>query len=182
MLDFQFSVIQLNRLHWRDFLNRPNPVAAALMSKMQIAPEDRPRVKLECLRLLATLQLDPARMQLISGFIDTYLRLNKQEQERFEEVLSTIEAAQREPVMQIVTSWMEQGLEQGLNLGLVQGRQEEARSLVLRQLTRRFGDLDMALQQQIQELSLLQLETLGLDLLDFTDLNALHSWLAIPRV
>ena len=34
------------------------------------------RVKLECLRLLATLRLDPARMQLISGFVDTYLRLS----------------------------------------------------------------------------------------------------------
>ncbi len=181
VLDFQFSVIQLNHLSWRDFLNRPNPVAAALMSKMQIAPEDRPRVKLECLRLLATLQLDPARMHLISGFIDTYLRLNKQEQQHFEEALSTIKAVEREPIMQIVTSWMEQGIEQGLSRGLAQGRQEEARSFVLQLLTRRFGALDEALQQHIQELSVSQLETLGLDLLDFTDLNALHSWLATNR-
>jgi hypothetical protein len=41
-----------------------------------MAIEDRPRVKLECLRLLATLRLNPARMRLISGFVDTYLRLN----------------------------------------------------------------------------------------------------------
>lgn len=37
------------------------------MAKMNIAPSDRPRVKSECLRLLATLRLAPARMQLISG-------------------------------------------------------------------------------------------------------------------
>src|SRR5207244_3820635 len=46
---------------------------SALMAKMRIAPEDRPYVKLQCLRLLATCKLDPARMRLISGFIDTYL-------------------------------------------------------------------------------------------------------------
>ncbi|MFW6360042.1 MAG: Rpn family recombination-promoting nuclease/putative transposase, partial [Chroococcales cyanobacterium] len=74
ILEFNFVSIQLNRLNWRTFLRQPNPVAAALMAKMQIAPEDRPRVKLECLRMLATLQLDPARTQLISGFVDTYLR------------------------------------------------------------------------------------------------------------
>lgn len=72
VLEFNYAVIQLNQLNWRDFLRQQNPVASALMAKMNIAPEDRPRVKFECLRLLATLRLDPARMQLISGFIDTY--------------------------------------------------------------------------------------------------------------
>jgi hypothetical protein len=34
VLEFNFAAIQLNRLDWRDYLDRPNPVAAALMSKM----------------------------------------------------------------------------------------------------------------------------------------------------
>ena len=46
------------------------------MAKMKIAPKDRPKVRLECLRLLATLKLDPARSQLIGGFIAAYLKLN----------------------------------------------------------------------------------------------------------
>jgi Putative transposase, YhgA-like len=76
VMEFNFKAIQLNRLNWRDFLNQQNPVAAALISKMRIDEADRPQVKVECLRLLATLRLDPARTQLISGFVDTYLRLN----------------------------------------------------------------------------------------------------------
>jgi hypothetical protein len=40
-------------------------------------------VKFECLRLLATLRLDPGRMKLISGFIDTYLRLSAEEEQLF---------------------------------------------------------------------------------------------------
>jgi predicted transposase YdaD len=73
VLEFNFTAIQLNRLNWRDFLNQQNPVAAALMAKMRIAPDERPRVKAECLRLLATLQLNPAKTRLVSGFVDTYL-------------------------------------------------------------------------------------------------------------
>ncbi|MDZ8263546.1 hypothetical protein [Nostoc sp. ChiQUE01b] len=37
VLEFQFAAIQLNRLSWRDFLAQHNPVAAALMAKMNIA-------------------------------------------------------------------------------------------------------------------------------------------------
>ena len=45
VLEFNYQVIQLNRLNWRDFLDKPNPVASALMAKMDIAPKDRPKVK-----------------------------------------------------------------------------------------------------------------------------------------
>ena len=76
VLSFNYDVIQLNQLNWRDFVQQANPVASALMAKMNIADSDRPKVKLECLRLLATLRLNPAKMQLISGFIDSYLQLN----------------------------------------------------------------------------------------------------------
>lgn len=54
VLKFEYSVIQLNKLNWRDFLRYDNPLACALMAKMQVAPKDRVQVKLECLRLLAT--------------------------------------------------------------------------------------------------------------------------------
>lgn len=37
MLSFRFRTIQLNRLNWRDFVANPNPVAAALMSKMNFS-------------------------------------------------------------------------------------------------------------------------------------------------
>src|SRR5256885_12587497 len=76
---FRFRSIQLNRLDWRQYLRTPNPVASALMTKMRIAPQDRPRVKLECLRMLATLKLDPQRSTLIGTFMDSYLKLTAAE-------------------------------------------------------------------------------------------------------
>ncbi|MBD2527937.1 MULTISPECIES: Rpn family recombination-promoting nuclease/putative transposase [unclassified Nostoc] len=109
VLEFQFAAIQLNRLSWRDFLTQPNPVAAALMSKMNISKLERPQVKAECLRLLATLKLDPARMQLISGFVDTYLRLDDTEKQVFQAAISTMGLDEQEEIMEIVTSWQQEG-------------------------------------------------------------------------
>ncbi|MBE8992123.1 Rpn family recombination-promoting nuclease/putative transposase [Nostoc sp. LEGE 12450] len=109
VLEFQFVAIQLNRLSWRDFLTQPNPVAAALMSKMNISKQERPQVKAECLRLLATLKLDPARMQLISGFVDTYLRLDDTEKQVFQAAISTMGLNEQEEIMEIVTSWQQEG-------------------------------------------------------------------------
>jgi predicted transposase/invertase (TIGR01784 family) len=111
VLDFNFMAIQLNRLDWRDFLDRPNPVAAALMSKMRIAKNDRPKVKAECLRLLVTLRLDPAKTRLISKFVDAYLRLDVNEEQMFQAEIDTMGLAQKEKIMQVTTSWEEKGLE-----------------------------------------------------------------------
>ena len=177
VLDFRYEVIQLNRLNWRDFLQQPNPVASALMARMKIAPKDRLRVKVECLRLLATLRLNPAKMQLISGFIDTYLRLNAEEQGVFQTELAKLEPETKEVVMQIVTSWMEEGIQQGLQQGLQQGQQEGELKMVLRQLDRRFGVLPVDRRAQIQALSRRQIEDLADALLDFATIADLDSWL-----
>lgn len=169
VLEFNYAVIQLNQLNWRDFLQHENPVASALMAKMNIVPEDRPRVKSECLRLLATLRLDPARMQLISGFVDTYLRLNAEEEEIFQADIASFELFEQEVAMEIVTSWMEKGLQRG--------RKEGELTLIMRLLNRRIGALEPELQERIRGLSLAQLEDLAEALLDFSDQDDLVVWL-----
>ena len=169
ILQFNYDVIQLNQLNWRDFLRQQNPVATALMAKMNIAPAERRQVKFECLRLLATLKLDPARMRLISGFIDTYLRLSPQEQKLLQDEIATIEPREKEEVMEIVTSWMEEGIEQG--------KEQATLSLVIRQLPRRVGTLTPELEARVQQLSLTQLEDLSVALLDFSSVEDLTVWL-----
>ena len=110
VLEFNFTAIQLNRLNWRDFIDRPNPVAAALMSKMSIEKKDRPKVKAECLRLLVTLKLNPAKSRLISQFVDTYLRLDVKETKTFQAEIDKLEPQQKEAIMQATTSWEEMGM------------------------------------------------------------------------
>ena len=117
---------------------------------MAIAPEDRPKVKAECLRLLVSLKLNPAKMQLISGFVDTYLLLNPEEELQFNQELSTFIESTQEEVMQLTTSWMRQGLEQGLEQGLFQGKRETIERLILK----KFGAIADAYLAAIERLGL----------------------------
>jgi predicted transposase/invertase (TIGR01784 family) len=61
--------------------------------------------------------------------------------------------------------------------GRQEGRQEEAATLLLRQLTKRFGNLPETAQTAIAALSLSALEDLSEALLDFTSLADLKRWL-----
>ena len=180
VLKFNYQVVQLNQLNWRDFLARPNPVASALMSKMSIVPEDRPKVKAECLRLLVTLKLNPAKMQLISGFIDTYLRLNKIEKEKFQTEIGTLIKEEKEEVMQIVTSWMEEGIEKGIEKGIERGIErgiDREKNLILRQINRKFGQIDLELATEIRSLNIEIIEALAEAIFDLDDVEDLQNWL-----
>nr|WP_281259135.1 DUF4351 domain-containing protein [Nostoc cycadae] len=57
-------------------------------------------------------------------------------------------------------------------------RQQEAVNLVIRLLTKRFGELSEELRSRISSLPLLVLENLSEALLDFTSLADLQVWLA----
>ena len=60
---------------------------------------------------------------------------------------------------------------------LQKGSQREGLLLIKRQLRRRFGELSSGLEQQLQTLSVSQLEDLAEALLDFSDVNDLTRWL-----
>lgn len=56
-------------------------------------------------------------------------------------------------------------------------QEEQSRSLVLRQLSRCFGEIPPNIQTQIEQLNLEQTESLAEALLDFTSLEDLLTWL-----
>jgi predicted transposase/invertase (TIGR01784 family) len=70
-----------------------------------------------------------------------------------------------------------EGKAEGEASGLERGRTEEGKSLVLRQLTRKLGNLTPQLHEQVNNLSLDRVESLGEDLLDFTKMEDLENWL-----
>ena len=165
VLKFNYRIVQLNQLKWEDFVDIENVVASALMAKMAMKSEERPLVKAQSLRLLASLQLNPAATQLVSGFIDQYLPLDTTEEEIFQQQIDKIEAEARESVMEIVTSW------------LTKGREQEIERVVLRLLQRKIGTLEKSLEEKVKALSLEQLEDLSVAILDFNNCNDLIAWL-----
>jgi hypothetical protein len=165
VLQFRYRVIQLRRLPWHDFATRRNPVASALLPKMGMERSERPTVLLTSLRLLAQLGLDAARRRLISGFINTYLRLNDQEQAQFEHELAQLAPDEQEATLELTTTWKEEG------------RKAEALNLTVRFLTRRFGPLPAELEAQISQLALGQVEQLFDAVFDFTRIEDVQHWL-----
>jgi len=70
--------------------------------------------------------------------------------------------------VQIVTSWMRTGIEQG--------RREGEVSIVMRLLRRKVGELNPEIETKVRELSESQLEALSESLLEFTSINDLVYW------
>ncbi len=173
VLQFNFATVQLNRLNWRDFLKNRNPIAAALMAKMKIATEDRPQVKLECLRLLATLKLDSAKTKMISGFVDSYLKLDEQEERDFQSQIDRIESEEKEIIMAITTSWKEEGIKEGIE----QGRKLELIESIREILQFKSISVTDALALKINNLEISQLKELRKASLGFDNLDELQQWL-----
>jgi predicted transposase/invertase (TIGR01784 family) len=71
----------------------------------------------------------------------------------------------------------QEGQQAGQQEGRQEGRQEGETGLVLRMLTKRYGLLSLAQQEQIRGLNIEQLESLGDALLDFTEISDLDGWL-----
>lgn len=66
--------------------------------------------------------------------------------------------------------------EEGIQEGEGRGKQRE-KSLILRLLNRRVGELPQDVRQQVEALPLEQLENLGEALLDFSSMADLQAWL-----
>ena len=67
--------------------------------------------------------------------------------------------------------------EEGKEEGREEGQLTEARALISRQLKKRLGEIPANITNQIENLSLKNLENLGEDLLDFNSLADLEQWL-----
>jgi len=87
----------------------------------------------------------------------------------FRRELATTKPKQQETIMEITTSWMKEGIQQG--------KQQEALTLILRLLKRRLGKVHPRVQKRVEKLSLTQLEQMGEALLEFSNTDDLISWL-----
>ena len=188
VLQFQYKVIQLNRLSWKDYIKTPNPTAAALMTKMAIAPEDRTKVASEITRMMLTLKLDPDKSDLIFSFMESYLKLTGEELKKYKQELD--EPASEEEKDMIRTppysswgrekyaQWTEIGKQEGRQEGRQEGILEGRKELIARQIERRFGAASEQATEGLNALASEQLDELGVALFDFTSAADVENWLA----
>jgi hypothetical protein len=169
---FHFPVVKLLDYgeDWAGLEANRNPFATVVMAhlKAQETRNDAPRRKDWKFRLTRrSYEQGYGRDDILElyRFIDWLIDLPTPLEAAFQAELAAYEG---ERTMQYVSTIERQGIQKG--------REEGERSLILRQLTRRMGELPESLVQQVNTLSVESLEALGEDLLDFRDLEALEQW------
>lgn len=181
-LTFRFGMVKL--LDYRDrsveLEHDRNPFAVVVMAhlKAQATQRDSPQRKESKLSLIRRLyEQGYERREILNlfRFIDWVMILPKGLEREFWQELKAYEEERRMPY---ISSVERMGFEQGLEQGLEQGVQQEARSLVLRLLTRKVGTLSESVKAQVNALAITQLEALGEALLNFSSPSDLDAWLA----
>jgi predicted transposase/invertase (TIGR01784 family) len=124
---------------------------------------------------VATAKVDEEALKLIETvLVYKFPKLSRQEIE----AMFTISDLKKTKVYQEAKQeGRQEGRQEGWQEGRQEGEHQKAKSLVLRQLTRRFGKLNSRLTNTVEKLEITQLDELAEALLDFTDVADLESWL-----
>lgn len=158
---FDYHLVKLRHFNYADFIHSSNPLAFALMAKMDYNRRERVRLKADFLRLILRSPVDPARRSLLVEFVETYLPLAGREMTEFHQIVTADQ--QYAEVEQMITVYEEEGIKKGRQEGRQEGRQQ---ALIL-QLEKRFGKLDDAVKRRVRRLrSAERLDTLLLAVLD----------------
>ncbi|MEB3335852.1 MAG: DUF4351 domain-containing protein [Leptolyngbyaceae bacterium] len=175
-LSFEFGTVKLldYQERWATLEASRNPFATVVMAhlKAQATRKNattRKAWKLQLIRRLYDQGYPRREVVNLFKFIDWVMKLPVDLDQAFWTELRTYEEEQRMPY---ITSVERIGFERGIQ----EGRQEEGRSLVLKLLTRRVGEIPESLKSPITQLSVDQLEALGEALLDFRELADLEAW------
>ena len=121
-LDFFFHRIKLKNMDWKQFLKQNNPLAYALMAKMDIDKKQKTKLKADFLRLAIGSEVNPARESLLVDFIENYIKLNSREQKEFDALVQNDNVYKE--VIKMMTVYEERGIKQGMRRGIEQGIQQ----------------------------------------------------------
>jgi len=94
-----------------------------------------------------------------------------------QQAATLLEESEKTSVMEMTTSWKEEGIEIGKEKGIEIGRERECQ-LILRLLRKKVAPLDPEWEARIRQFSFEQLEELGEASVDFTSRLDLKNWLA----
>ncbi|RKQ30021.1 hypothetical protein D8M06_16790 [Oceanobacillus halophilus] len=109
-------------------------------------------MKLEFLRMLSRMEMDPARMDLLYGFFNTYLYLNAKEEEQMAEEIAKLPKEEAKKLFKNpnvyyekgkkegIEEGIEKGIEQGLEQGIEEGIEHGIKKVITNMLQKGFSD------------------------------------------
>ena len=172
-LEFNFKAVKLldYETQWSQLEQSRNPFAVVVMSHLKTRETknsaiDRKIWKVRLVKRLYELGYDRSEVLNLFRFVDWVMILPQGLKRTFWDELKTYEEDRKMPY---ITSVEEIGYDRGLEQG--------ERSLVLRQLGHKFGELPNSTSDRIKALSIPKIESLSKALLDFSSIDDLTIWL-----
>ena len=149
ILTFRYHCVGLPDLPAEQYREVENPLAPALSALMK--PGGTGRAMQKALLLQRTLRqpVDEARKSLLVNIVETYLALDKKEQQEFRDLV------EREPnleVKEMLTIYEERGIAKGIEQGIEQGILKGKRDAALRLLRLKFGGVPDATASTVQSI------------------------------
>jgi Domain of unknown function (DUF4351) len=177
-LSFEFPIVKLldYEADWESLEHNENPFAIVTMAHLKTKathndPESRKAWKFRLTTMLYERGYKKQDILELYNFLDYMMTLPESLSQQFDLELEAFEETKK---MKYVST-LERRI---LARAEAEAEVKQARSMVKRQLTRRFDELSDSLLAVLDGLSIDQLESLGESLLDFTTIDDLTHWLA----
>ena len=147
---FDYHLIKLSQLDYRQFLKSDNPLAFALMAKMKYTRRERVRLKADFLRLILRAGVDPARESLLVEFLETYMPLQIAEQHQFAELVQVDETYAE--IQNMVTVYEKAGIKKGIEQGIEKGIEKGKLEALLLLIESRFSRLPDEVRRKVERI------------------------------
>ena len=172
VLEFNFLKLQLINKDWRKYIKSNNPAAAALMTRMNYSSKEAVKVKVQIARMIARMQLDPAKAALILVFSDTYIPLDEKQRDNYEQMLKKeMNHAEVNKYMQFTTYYHEQGRKEGIKEGIKEGKADS----IINALKWKFSMEPEGLRDKLMTLPLDRLDKLVIEIMASQDIKSFMS-------
>lgn len=162
-LSFQYLNCELEQLPVERYWDSDNLVARLNLPNMRWSSEQKLEVYARAVRGLMELEAERERQLKYVDFIDIYTALDDNEMKAYEK--------QYPQETKVMVGLRERLLAEGEQRGVQQGKVTGERTLLLRQLNRRFGPLDEATRSKLESASTEELEAWADNVLDASSLE-----------
>jgi flagellar biosynthesis/type III secretory pathway protein FliH len=114
---------------------------------------------------------------ILGLMLETYLRLNEEEEKQLETEIGKIDIKEAERMMEITTSWEQKGKMAGRAEGRIEGRAEGQADLLIRLLHKRFTTVPKEVENQVRTLPPERLQQLAEAIFDLKSIDDIKTFL-----
>jgi hypothetical protein len=161
-LTFDYLACRLADTPYERWRNSDNVAALVNLPNMRVPAERRIDAYAAAMRGLVAVEEDPDKRAKYMTFIDVYAELDEDEYRRYERDYAEESTA----MAGVIERARDEGWREGMERGVRQGRSEGERTVLERQLRRRFGPLPRGAAERLRRASADDLETWADNVLD----------------